>query len=69
MGTILQFRQPDQSEQTAADVQAALKGSARESAEIIIFPGVRIARQDEPETPDITSGPCKRAKKAARRKV
>lgn len=69
MGTILQFRQPDQSEQTAADVQVALKSWASESAEIIIFPGVRIARQGEPETPDITPGPCKRAKKAARRKV
>lgn len=69
MGTILQFRQPDQSEQTASDVQAALKRSEKESAEIIIFPGVRIERQDEPEAPDTTSGTRKRAKKAARRKV
>lgn len=69
MGTILQFRQPDQIEQTVNDIQTSLKQPKDHSAEIIIFPGVRIERHEEPETPEADPGTRKRAKKAARRKV
>lgn len=69
MGTILQFHQPDANRQSAEDVQAMLRKRGKASAEIIIFPGVRIEREPRPETSTAKAAPSKRAKKTARRKV
>jgi len=69
MGTILQFQQPDASLYSASNVQASLKRSKNRSAEIIIFPGVRIERPEDSKTHDATPKTRKRTKGIARRKV
>ena len=69
MGTILQFQQSDASLHSASDVQASLKRRKNGSAEIIIFPGVRIERKDDPEIGDTVPKTRKRAKGTVRQKV
>lgn len=69
MGTILQFRQAETSIHSAHGIQASLKRRKNLSAEIIIFPGVRIERQESPNAPGAEHKPGKRAKRTARRKV
>lgn len=69
MGTILEFRQPETSRLSAEDSSAGLKSGENNSAEIIIFPGVRIERQDGADPSDTNAKPSKRAKRTARQKV
>ena len=68
MATILEFRQAE-CDRTEADNQGSTaKGPKGKSAEIVIFPGVRIERQVDQETSLATAKPRNRAKRAARRK-
>jgi len=68
MGTILQFRQTDASNRSSVVPRPGLMSAGSTSAEIIIFPGVRIEREKEPNHPtEPVSG--KRTRKAARRKI
>lgn len=69
MGTILEFRQPETSRPSADDSPAGLKIGENNSAEIIIFPGVRIERQDGADPSGADAKPSKRAKRTARQKV
>ena len=66
--TILEFRQPE-SERGHTDAHGSSKNYAKNrSAEIIIFPGVRIERQSGSSTGDADAKPRKGAKRAGRRK-
>ena len=69
MGTILEFRQPETSRPSADNSPAGLKIGENNSAEIIIFPGVRIDRNDGTDPSDTDAKPNKRAKRTARQKV
>ncbi len=67
MATIVEFRQPET--QKGSDASSAAKKRPRgPSAEIIIFPGVRIERPAEPATDGAAPKPKKRAKRTVRRK-
>ena len=68
MGTILQFRQADTSKHSSVVPRSGMRSAGSTSAEIIIFPGVRIERKKEPGHPtEPVSG--KRTGKTARRKI
>jgi hypothetical protein len=69
MGTILQFRQTEHFGISTDETRSCMRSPEGRSAEIIIFPGVRIERQEGPESPTTTPASPKRAKPAARRKV
>jgi hypothetical protein len=68
MVTILEFRQPDIDRARPDAAPPPVKHPKGRSAEIIIFPGVRIERHKEPETPSVAPKTRKRAKRTARRK-
>lgn len=68
MVTILEFRQPEIDREGSDAAQAPVKHPKGRSAEIIIFPGVRIERHKPPESPGAAPKTRKRAKRTARRK-
>lgn len=68
MVTILEFRQPEIDREGSDATRATVKHPKGRSAEIIIFPGVRIERHKEPETPIVAPKTRKRTKRTARRK-
>lgn len=68
MVTILEFRQPDIDRAGQDAAPSSVKQPEGRSAEIIIFPGVRIERHKEPEMSSAAPKTRKRAKRAARRK-
>ena len=68
MVTILEFRQPEIDREGSDVSRAPVKHPKGRSAEIIIFPGVRIERHPKPETPSVTPKTRKRTKRTARRK-
>ena len=68
MVTILEFRQPEIDREGSDVTRATVKHPKGRSAEIIIFPGVRIERHKEPETPIAAPKTRKRTKRTARRK-
>lgn len=68
MVTILEFRQPE-IDREGPDVARALVNHPKgRSAEIIIFPGVRIERHPKPESPSVVPKSRKRTKRMARKK-
>lgn len=69
MGTILQFRQTGASKRHNTPARSGMSSTGSASAEIIIFPGVRIERQNEPGHPGAKRISGKRTRKAARRKI
>lgn len=69
MGTILQFRQTGTSLHSASELQASLRKRGGRSAEIIIFPGVRIERAEKADDSKTEPKTRKRAKRAGRQKV
>ena len=69
MGTILQFRQDDTSKRHRADTRSGMGSPDRIYAEIIIFPGVRIERQTDPDRPAAKRVTGKRTRNTARRKI
>jgi hypothetical protein len=68
MVTILEFRQPEVDREESDAARAPVKHPKGRSAEIIIFPGVRIERHTKPETPSAEPKTRKRRKRTARRK-
>lgn len=68
MATIVEFRLPETDRKGADAAQASVKHPKGRSAEIIIFPGVRIERHAELKTGGAAPKPRKRAKHAVRRK-
>ena len=68
MVTILEFRQPEIDREGSDAARAPMKHPKGRSAEIIIFPGVRIERHKKHETPRVAPKTKKRAKQTARRK-
>jgi len=68
MATIVEFRLPETDRKGSDAAQATVKHPKGRSAEIIIFPGVRIERHAEPKTDRAAPKPRKRAKRAVRRK-
>lgn len=67
--TILEFRHPEcKRAETDAHGSSQNRTTSR-SAEIIIFPGVRIERQSGPEGGEPSAKPRKPTKRAARRKL
>ena len=68
MATIVEFRLPEADRKGSDAAQETVKHPKGRSAEIIIFPGVRIERHAEPNTDSVAPKPTKRAKRAVRRK-
>lgn len=68
MATIVEFRQPETDRRGSDAARATEKYRNGRSAEIIIFPGVRIERHGELAASRAVAKPRKRAKRAVRRK-
>ena len=68
MGMILEFHHPDADGDGVDAARENVKQPMGRSAEIIIFPGVRIERHRDPDTPTAAPKTKKRAKRMARRK-
>lgn len=68
MATIVEFRLPETDRKGSDAAQATVKQPNGRSAEIIIFPGVRIERHAGSKTGGVAQKPTKRAKRAVRRK-
>lgn len=68
MATIVEFRLPETDRKVSDAALATEKYPKRRSAEIIIFPGVRIERHAVLAVSRATAKPRKRAKRVARRK-
>jgi hypothetical protein len=68
MATIVEFRLPKTDSKGSDAMRATVKHSERRSAEIIIFPGVRIERHAELVVDRTAPKSSKRAKRALRRK-
>ncbi len=66
--TILDFHQAECDRAVTDSAGSTAELAKGQSAEIIIFPGVRIERQANNEIGLATAKPMKRAKRAARRK-
>ncbi|GBE42348.1 hypothetical protein BMS3Bbin10_00409 [bacterium BMS3Bbin10] len=68
MATIVEFRQPETQRKGSDASSATVKHPRGRSAEIIIFPGVRIERPAGSAVDGAAPKPKKRAKRAVRRK-
>jgi len=68
MATIVEFRLPETDRKASGAALATEKYPKGRSAEIIIFPGVRIERHSEMTVSRTAAKPRKRAKRAVRRK-
>jgi hypothetical protein len=68
MVTILEFRQPENDREGPDVSRTTVKHLKGSSAEIIIFPGVRIERHPKPKTPSVAPKTRKSTKRTARRK-
>ncbi len=68
MVTILEFRQPKNDREGPDISRTTVKHPMGSSAEIIIFPGVRIERHPKPKTPSVAPKTRKSTKQTARRK-
>jgi len=68
MVTILEFRQPENDREGPDVSRTTVKHPKGSSAEIIIFPGVRIERHPKSKTPGVAPKTGKSTKRTARRK-
>jgi hypothetical protein len=69
MVTILEFRQPENDRLESDIARTPVKYPKGRSAEIIIFPGVRIERNTKQSKSNVAPKTRKRAKRTARRKL
>ena len=67
--TILEFRHPECERAESDSNGSSQHRTANQSAEIIIFPGVRIERQSGPEDGEPSAKSGKRTNRAARREL